>query len=257
MTQTWQSIEDRGVLTQFEQTIVEKARRAAGELPALVRQVPATITVIRDHLAGQPGSGLSSATADIDADSDAWRRLWCPVHEQELGRCDDAGHACTGEPYRTGPSDPTGAAVVGIVERGDKARHHLQLLLQSLAHIERESLKVAALLAAYPATATELPEAEPTPGEDYCRCCFKVDRTLTLVYRKSDGKVAYHGLCRWCGAARKRLDDNDPPESLVRRHLDNQMVRDRHYVEAAREIEERKERERAEAKARKRKGGRR
>lgn len=35
------------------------------------------------------------------------------------------------------------------------------------------------------------------------------------------------------------------------------MVRDRHYVEAAREIEERKERERAEAKARKRKGGRR
>ena len=160
----WASIDERGgVLQELELRAIERARASSRIVDGLLRSMPARVSVIRDHLAGQPASGLRSATSDLEADSDSWRRAWCSAHEQSVGRCRDLGEACVGEP-RVGPSDPTGEAVVA---GRDQAAADLEELLWLLNQHTSIGIRLARLLDAYPVNLVELPDTEPGPGAEY------------------------------------------------------------------------------------------
>lgn len=201
----WISIESRRHLALGDQELVlqlvdevEQARQLAVRLPAVLR-------VMRDDMAGHP---RAASTSRGDGPPP-----WCWEHERSTVECDRAGLVCAGEVI-AGPSDPTGSAAV----TGDRAAENLRLLRREVEQLQLVLHRVVKLTAPYPTEHLEREFVEATPGDEWCRSCWRDGKHCEPVARRSNGQAWYKGLCRWCGQARKDLGAEPPLWLIERRH---------------------------------------
>ena len=107
-------IDSRGVPTKHEEQVIVRLGHAVHGADRLQRRLAATLSVIRDNMAGHP-RGASGDVAER-------ARLICTVHERPLVKCDELeDEECKGE-YGLDRSDPTGSAAIGYdVAEKDRA----------------------------------------------------------------------------------------------------------------------------------------
>lgn len=116
------------------------------------------------------------------------------------------------------PPDPTGEAAIAV----DPAEDALHDLDGALERLHAAVLDLAGLHDAW--TPLPAPKVSDDDGfaRDWCRSCWRIDRTCTPVTRRASGEPYYAGLCRWCGALRGELRMKEttlPPRALVAAHL--------------------------------------
>jgi hypothetical protein len=200
----WISIESRRVLSLNDQELVLQLLDGIEQARQIAERLPAILHVMRDYMAGQPqGSRLGG-------DGPA---PWCWAHERTTVECDREGLLCDGE-LVAGPGDPTGNAAV----TGDRASGDYRRLRREAELLQVQLGRLVKLTAAYPVEHLEREFVEPSPGEEWCRSCWRDDRYCEPIARKANGKAYYAGLCKWCGSFRSEHDVNPPVELLQARH---------------------------------------
>lgn len=217
----WISIESRRHLALGDQELVlqfvdevEQARQLAARLPAVLR-------VMRDDMAGHP---RAASTGRGDGPPP-----WCWEHERSTLECDRAGLVCAGEVI-AGPSDPTGSAAV----IGDRAAENMRLLRREVEQLQLLLHRVVKLTAPYPTEHLEREFVEATPGDEWCRSCWRDDKHCEPITRKPNGRPYYDGLCKWCGSFRAEHGCNPPVVLLQRRHR-GEVIRSTMVAQALKE----------------------
>lgn len=217
---TWRPVDTQQLLPAVDQELVARFAGAVQAAGGLTRRLPATLHVMRDNQAGQPRAAAPDAHGE--------RVAWCWDHERTVAECDRAGLTCVGE-IIAGASDPTGEAATV----SDRAEHDRRALARALVRAATAVQEAVAITSAYPVVALVDEDQDPSPGEDLCRCCWKVHKYPKLIERKADGTPYYKGLCRWCGQMRRTLRGDrlgkvdpagDPPTWLVANHLDGTVT---------------------------------
>lgn len=202
----WQTAEGRQVLHARDEELVGRVGDLAKAADRLHRALPGTLSVMRDNMAGQPRS--SSGQGDGEP------ARWCEEHEQGTSRCDADGHVCEGV-VSTGPSDPVGEAAMAP----DRAQRDHDDLIRRLEVAFRTMHEAVSIAASYPTQAAPLEDAEPSPGDEWCRCCWKDGKYCEPVtVRRATGQPYYRGLCRWCGDMAKQLRQEPPTWMVAKRH---------------------------------------
>lgn len=202
MTQ-WISIESRRVLALGDQELVLQLVDQVEEARQIAMRLPAILHVMREGMAGQP---VASSSGDGPSP-------WCWSHGRTVRECDEAGLVCAGE-LLSGPPDPTGNAAVS----GDRAAGDLRRLRREVEQLQLLLGRVVKIAGAYPVEHLEREFVEATPGEDWCRSCWRDNKYCEPVSRRTNGQARYKGLCRWCGQALKDLGALPPVWLVERRH---------------------------------------
>jgi len=200
-------IDSRGVPTKREEEVIIRLGRALPESDRLQRRLAATLSVIRDNMAGHP----RGASGDVDPRA----RLICSVHERPLVKCDELEDTeCKGE-YGLERSDPTGSAASGF-DVADRDRKELLARIDRACQLLEEAVQIAAR---YPVHPTQLEDVTPSPGEEWCRSCWKDDKYCEPITMKKGTNTPYHrGLCKWCGDRAKELGGDPPTWMVTKRH---------------------------------------
>lgn len=200
----WAPVDRRGVLPASDQAKVDRMGEAVEHLVRIHRQLPATLYMVRESMAGQPSNPGGTGPT--------WN--WCKDHERSTKACDAEGLLCKGEPDVR--SDPTGNAAV----INDIAKRDYRDLLRLAELVDSTARRMLGLEETYPTERIDLEEIEPDDevGSKYCRACFKDNNDLTLVtLRAKTNEPYYVGLCRWCGLRAAELG-GDPPTWMVAKH---------------------------------------
>lgn len=202
---TWLPIDSRRALSAADAALVTRFGESLMAGNRLHLEVPALMHLMRDAMAGQP---RAAHTGERGAP-----RPWCWDHEQTVDRCLADDRLCSGEVIAH--HDPAGdAAVSGDQAAGDLRR--LRKLLEMHCRVIHEATVIAQR---YPAQATQRADIPATPGEDWCRSCWRDGKYHEPVTRRANGTPYYRGLCRWCGQLARDLGTTLPPLELVeRRH---------------------------------------
>ena len=204
-------IDEPTVVTAREREVIDLLGATLLDARRLHQRLAATMHAMRGNQAGQPRSGL--------AGGDGAPVPWCWVHERDVTRCHEDPELvgeplCEGE-ILTGPSDPTGSAAIG----GDPAARDLRKIQDRLVAGCEMVRQAVAIASKYPVQPAQLEDAEPSPGEDWCRACWKDDKYCEpITIRRSTGKPYYRGLCRWCGETAKVLGQDPPTWMVAKRH---------------------------------------
>jgi hypothetical protein len=172
---TWLGIDTRRLLPAADLALVTLDGEASMAHDRQHLELPATMHLMRDAMAGQPKA--ASYTPPSGASSDR----------------EDPG-AVDGE-VSTGHHDPTGDAGTS----GDRAVKDLRRLRFLVDQRVRITMEVDRLMAAYPTQHQLRPDIEATPGEDWCLSCWKDAKYHAPVALRPDGTQRFRGLCRWCG----------------------------------------------------------
>lgn len=186
------SIEERHAVGSADADRLSRIRAAAASLDRLGRALPATWSLMRDNMSGQPRSA-SPGSSDGPAP-------WCWAHERSTTECERADEVCVGE-ILSGPSDPTGTAAVAG-DRADRDRREMNRRLDKAAQLIREAEAIAD---GYVASAIEPEGATPGPGDGFCRSCWLDGQMMREVSVDPKGVPYYKGLCRRCGQWRAKL----------------------------------------------------
>lgn len=187
---TWSPVDSRRILDDNDSQLLTRLVDALADAGHLALQLPALANIMRDHENGQPRAAT-----------------YTPSSAPAPHATEDEAEAPTGH------TDPTGDA--GITH--DQARRDERNLRKHLNTAIAAIYRATAIAAAYPAEAATRPEIEATPGEDWCRCCWKDDHYCEPIPLDTTGAPYYRGLCRWCGAFKAR-EGFEPPTNLVEVH---------------------------------------
>lgn len=188
---TWHSIDTRRVLPSADLALVTLDGEASIAHDRQHLELPATMHLMRDAMAGQPRA--ASYTPPSTAAN--------PLHV-------DQG-AVDGE-VATGHHDPTGdAATTGDQAAGDLRR--LRFLIDQRVKI---TMEIDQLLAGYPTQHQQRADVEPAPGEGWCLACWKDAKYHSPIALRPDGRPRHKGLCRWCGDFRQ-ANGFEPPTWLL------------------------------------------
>lgn len=197
ITATWNGIDTRRVLPTSDLALVTRLGEALMEGDRLHLELPATLHQIRWH-------HTDGTKVDTTPDPD--------------------------EPP-TGHHDPTGNAGIGPDRSAADLRRMRRLIEAAINALDQ----AAGIAANYPTQAAMLPDLEPTPGEDWCRCCWKHDKVCQPVTTRPDGSPYYRGLCRWCGQWTKTLG-GEPPTWMVRMRHRGEVITEGHAAKAKAEV---------------------
>ena len=182
-------------------TVTEALTRA--DVAARTRDQRDQLTPIARMAADAPG--LRAQAYDTERGGGSH---WCDTHEREVERCRRFGMECSGVPL-SGPSDPTGEAVV-VTTQGMIA---LRVIHNAVEVISSATAEIIDELRAWTLIGTEAAKAL-TDGQDedanaraerVCHCCARAggrppthtpkgDKPTTVDGRLEEA----HDLCAWC-----------------------------------------------------------
>lgn len=180
-------------------TVTEALTRA--DVAARTRDQRDQLTPIGRMAADVPGVKAAAYDAEHGGTSH-----WCDEHEVEVETCHRRGRTgCKGVPL-SGPSDPTGEAVVATTPGMISLRvleTQLDVIAGCVADIFGE-LRAWALIPVDAAKAlTDGQDAEANArGENWCECCKRAGKMVPpegKAARTCDGRLAEPmWLCAWC-----------------------------------------------------------
>lgn len=201
------SPDSRQHLTASDQALVTRYAEALHASDRTHLELPALLTTMRWH------------QRDGMAAIDRARTAWCWAHEQDLTACRADGLTCGGEQVMT-HGDPTGEAAIGH----DQAAADGRELRRLIEHAITTQARIDTIADRYPSQPLPLPDIEATPGDDWCRACWKDGHYCEPVSSKPDGTTRYSGLCRWCGEFAKANGFEPPTWLLKRRHAGERIT---------------------------------
>lgn len=218
-TATWIHADSRQALTNKDQGMVTRLNEVLTAADRLALELPSVLHLMRDHQNGQPRAASYSPSSST-------------------------GTTRTPEPWEleepaTGHPDPTGDAAT----RPDRAIADQRLLHTHLEAAISHLTAAIAVANTYPRQPGEPEDVEPTPGEDWCRSCWKDRKYCEPISRRSDGTPWYSGMCRWCGDALKTIGHEPPTWMLEKRHRGERITAsmiDRAKTEARKKKKQRK-----------------
>lgn len=187
---TWHGVDTRRLLPAADLALVTLDGEASTAHDRQHLELPATMHLMRDAMAGQPRAASYTPPSGPSSDRD------------------DPG-AADGE-VATGHHDPTGDAAIS----GDRAAKDLRRLRFLVDQRVRITMELDALIASYPTQHQQSADVEPTPGEDWCLACWKDAKYHSPVALHPDGRRRFKGLCRWCGEF-KAANGFEPPTKLL------------------------------------------
>ena len=187
---TWHGVDTRRLLPAADLALVTLDGEASTAHDRQHLELPATMHLMRDAMAGQPRAASYTPPSGPSSDRD------------------DPG-AADGE-VATGHHDPTGDAAIS----GDRAAKDLRRLRFLVDQRVRITMELDALIASYPTQHQQSADVEPTPGEDWCLACWKDAKYHSPVALRPNGLPRFKGLCRWCGEF-KAVNRFEPPTWLL------------------------------------------
>jgi hypothetical protein len=196
---TWHGVDTRRLLPAADLALVQLDGEASTAHDRQHLELPATMHLMRDAMAGQPRAASYTPPSGPGSDRE------------------DPG-AADGE-VATGHHDPTGDAAI----TGDQAAKDLRRLRFLVDQRVRITMELDALIASYPTQHQQRADVEPTPGEDWCLACWKDAKYHSPVALHPDGRRRFKGLCRWCGEF-KAANGFEPPTWLLHEKHRGQSV---------------------------------
>ena len=235
MIQTWTHIDSRRVMSAADQALVTRWGEALMAGDRIHLELPALMHLMRDAMAGQPQAAHAGERGTPSA--------WCWAHERTVDACHRDDLLCSGE-VTASHSDPAGNAAVS----GDRAAADLRDVRRLVELHCRIVDQLHAVASRYPAHPEPRTDIEATPGEDWCRSCWRDGKYHEPIGQRANGQPYYRGLCRWCGQLAKTIGAALPPLDLVERKHRGERITDG-MVEAAKTDTKRKAKGRKKTKA--------